>query len=243
MKLFFKKLIPKLWFKVYSEFKKRNKTAEEVFTEIYKKGYWGKNNVESAYFSGTGTHDVNTLKYIDTLCDFIQKHNIKSAFEIGCGDFSIMKKVLQNVKVDYTGADIVRSLVAHLQQTYKNEKTNFFHLDAIRSENYPDADLCVIRQVLQHLTNAQISQILQKTKKFKYVIVTEHLPVNPTILNGDKSLGGYIRLQNTKTSGVFLDAPPFSLKCETILSYAKDDEDLNGKIIPALMVSSLVVNN
>lgn len=243
MKSFIKKAIPKSWFRAYSEFKNRKKSAEEVFTEIYQKGYWGKSKEESLYFSGTGTHDSNTLKYVDTLCDFIQKHDVKSVFEIGCGDFSIMKKVLQSVEVDYVGGDIVCDLITHLKKTEANERTHFIHLDAIKSDEFPNADLCVIRQVLQHLTNEQIAQILRKTKKFKYVLITEHVPVNPKVLNGDKSSGGYIRLQNKKTSGVFLDAPPFSLKCETILSYRKDDEDVNGKIIPALMFSSLITNN
>ena len=74
------------------------------------------------------------------------------------------------------------------------------------------------------------------------MVITEHLPVNPQVLNGDKSLGGYIRLQNTKASGVFLDKVPFNLKYYTILSYRKDDAGFDGKIIPAVMVTSLVIN-
>ncbi|HTN21911.1 MAG TPA: class I SAM-dependent methyltransferase [Pelobium sp.] len=242
MKSALKKLIPKAWLRGYAELKNANKSAEEIFTEIYKKSYWGKTDGEQ-YFSGTGTHDQNTLKYVEVLVDFIHENNIKSVFEIGCGDFFIMKQILQQVDVDYIGADIVADLITHLQENHGNEQTNFIHFDATEAENYPDADLCVIRQVLQHLSNSQIQKILLKTKKFKHVIITEHVPANPEVINGDKSLNGYIRLQNAKTSGVFLDAPPFALKCETILSYSKDDEDLNGKIIPALMVSSLVVNN
>ncbi len=241
MKRFLKSLIPKSWMHRYATFKNRNKSAEQVFTEIYKKNYWGKTE-DAQYFSGTGTHDVNTEKYIDTLTDFITEHNVKSVFEIGCGDFSIMEKVLANSAVVYTGADVVADLIVHLQEKHGDKQTNFNHLDAITSEPFPNADLCVIRQVLQHLSNAQISQILQKTKKFKYVMITEHVPVNPEVLNGDKSAGGYIRLQNIQTSGVFLEAPPFNLKCKAILSYAKDDEGFDGKIVPSLMVTSLVVN-
>lgn len=236
-----KSLIPKSWICGYAAIKNRNKSAEQVFTEIYHKEYWGKSTEANGYFSGTGTHDANTLKYVDLLTDFIRKNDVKSVFEIGCGDFSIMKQVLSNVKVNYTGADVVADLIAHLQETHGDKKTEFIQLDAIACRAFPNADLCVIRQVLQHLNNVQISNILEKTNQFKYVIITEHVPVNPEMLNGDKTLGGYIRLQNAKTSGVFLDAPPFSLKCKTILSYRKDDKDLKGRIIPAVMVSSLVV--
>jgi SAM-dependent methyltransferase len=241
MKSALKKLIPKAWLRGYAELKNANKSAEEIFTEIYKKGYWGKTD-DTKYFSGTGTHDENALKYVEVLTEFIRTNNIKSVFEIGCGDFSIMKQILQQVDVDYIGADIVAGLITYLQENHGNEQTNFIHFDAITAENYPDADLCVIRQVLQHLSNSQIQQILLKTKRIKYVIITEHVPVNPEVLNGDKSLGGYIRLQNAKTSGVFLDEAPFNLKCKTILSYAKNDEGFDGKTVPALMMTNLVVN-
>lgn len=242
MTLVLKKFIPKDWLRRYTDFKNIGKSTEAIFTEIYKKGYWGKLDGKK-YFSGTGTHDENALAYIDMLINFIQKNNVKSVFEIGCGDFSIIKQVLFQADVDYTGADIVADLVAHLQENHSDEHTNFIHFDAISAENYPSADLCIIRQVLQHLSNSQIQQILEKTKKFKYVMITEHLPAHPKEFNGDKTIGGYIRLQNIKTSGVFLNKAPFDLDCKTISSYAKDDEDVNGEIIPALMVTSLVVNN
>ena len=242
MKPYIKKFIPKVWLKYYLEQKNKNKSAETIFTEIYKKAYWGKTE-HTPYFSGTGTHDVNTAEYIEMLNQFFKEKNINSVFEIGCGDFSIMKQVLAQRNVSYLGADIVADLVAHLQTTFGNEQTQFIHFDAITSKSYPNADLCIIRQVLQHLSNAQIQQILQKTKQYKYVIVTEHVPVNPQLINDDKNVNGYIRLQNSQISGVFLDAQPFSLNCKTILSYAKDDEDSNGKIAPALMVSSLIVND
>lgn len=242
IKRLIKKILPNVWIRHYVSLKNKNKSAEAIFTEIYKKGYWGKTE-GVAYFSGTGTHDENTIKYIDILVNFINKNNIQSVFEIGCGDFSITKKVLHQVDINYTGADIVANLIVHLEKNYGNKKNNFIHIDAIEAKNYPNADLCIIRQVLQHLSNDQILQILQKTKKFKYVIITEHIPAHPEEINGDKNLGGYIRLQNAKKSGVFLDKAPFSQNCDIILSYQKNDEDRNGRIVPALMVTSLIKNN
>ncbi len=242
MKTVLQRFVPNYLMRYYAKIKNSNKSAEAIFTEIYKKDYWGKAD-GAEYFSGTGTHDENVLKYIDAVVGLIGTNNIKSVFEIGCGDFSITKQVLNQVDVEYTGADVVADLVLHLQKKYGNEKANFIHFDAIIAQNYPDADLCIIRQVLQHLSNSQISQILKKTRKSKYIIVTEHVPVEPREINGDKTLGGYIRLQNNKTSGVFLGETPFNLDCETILSYAKNDLDCDGNIIPALMVSSLLTNN
>ena len=175
MKPIIKKFIPKIWLRYYADAKNKKKGTEDIFTEIYKKNYWGKNDADT-YFSGTGTHDKNITKYIDFLKHFIKDNNIKSVFEIGCGDFSIMQQVLLEADVDYTGADIVADLVLHLQQNFSAIKTNFIHIDAISSNNYPDADLCIIRQVLQHLSNPDIQQILQKTKRYKCVVVESSSP-------------------------------------------------------------------
>ncbi len=155
MKSLLVRFVPKAWLKKYAEFKNANKPAESIFTEIYEKGYWGKAK-DAKYFSGTGTHDENTLTYVDILTEFIHKKNIKSIFEIGCGDFSIMKQVLRQADVNYTGADIVAGLVSHLHENFGTEQANFMHFDAIDSNDYPNGNSCIVRQVLQHLSNAQI---------------------------------------------------------------------------------------
>ncbi len=223
--------------------KNRNKSPEEIFTEIYNKNLWGKAPDGRQYCSGFGTIDPNVEKYIEILKNFINEFEIKSIFEIGCGDFTVMKSVLSQSDIRYTGSDIVKSLIAYLTASYGNENVRFIHMDAINSEKYPVADLCIIRQVLQHLSNAQISEIIRKTKKYKFVIITEHVPLNPKHKNDDKITSGYIRLQNHNTSGVFLDAPPYSLNCKTLLSYQQDDKDYYGNRIPAFMLTSLIENN
>ena len=223
------------------DFKNKGKSAENIFTEIYTKEYWGKAKDGKKYYSGKGTSDTNTNMYFDFLIHFIKENNIKTIFEIGCGDFTIMKKVLEKSNTNYMGADIVKNLVIDLNQKYQKEKIQFISMDAINDE-LPNADLCVIRQVLQHLNNHQISLILKKIKNFKYVIITEHLPLNPVVKNGDKNMGGYIRLQNKRTSGVYLAENPFNLTTKTVLSYRSDDLNFEGKVIPAIMKTSLIEN-
>jgi hypothetical protein len=241
IKSYLKKLIPKRLLHFLFDFKNKGKSAEFIFTKIYDKNYWGKADDGNKYYSGTGTSDANSKLYIDFLITLIKKNNIKTLFEIGCGDFTIMKKVLEKSNLNYIGADVVKKLVVDLNEQSKRETIQFIHIDAINGE-YPDAELCVIRQVLQHLSNHQIAVILEKTKKFKYVLVTEHLPLNPIIKNGDKNTGGYIRLQNKKTSGVYIEIKPYYLTAKTVLSYRSDDKDVDGKIIPAIMRTSLIEN-
>ena len=243
MKNIIKKLIPRGVKRIYISIKNRKKSPEEIFTEIYNKNLWGNAPNGRQYCSGLGTTDSNTAKYIEILTNFINEFEIKSIFEIGCGDFTIMNSVLNQFDISYSGSDIVKSLIEHLSSSFGNENIKFIQMDAVNSEKYPVADLCIIRQVLQHLSNEQIAEILGRIRKYKYVIITEHLPLNPTHKNVDKDTGGYIRLQNRNTSGVFLESPPFSLNCKTLLSYRHDDKDYYGNIIPAVMLTSLIENN
>jgi len=241
VKKIIKQLLPKSAFRILQAYKNKHKSTETIFTEIYEKKLWGTAVDGRKYCSGAGTTDDNAAQYITVLQNFIQQKNIQHIFEIGCGDFSIMSAVLAPFNnLQYTGADIVKNVVTHLNSTYANEQIQFIHMNAIEGTQYPKADLCVIRQVLQHLSNQQILDILQKLKPYQYVIITEHIPLHPQIKNGDKSANGYIRLQNRQTSGIFLDAPPFSLLCQPLLSYRYDDVDHQNQTIPGLMLTQLV---
>jgi hypothetical protein len=51
----------------------------------------------------------------------------------------------------------------------------------------PDGDVCLIRQVFQHLSNAEVNEVLRKLNKFKKVYITEGYPVEESSrLNPDK---------------------------------------------------------
>ncbi|OAQ40444.1 hypothetical protein A5893_05710 [Pedobacter psychrophilus] len=241
IKNYLKNLIPKGLLHFIYDLKNKGKSAENIFTKIYDNNYWGKAENGRKYYSGSGSSDENIKLYTNFLIDFIIEKKLKTVFEIGCGDFTIMEKVLKETDVNYIGADVVKKLITDLNDQNQKENIHFIHINAV-NDNYPIADLCIIRQVLQHLNNHQISIILQKAKKFKYVLITEHLPLNPMVKNGNKNMGGYIRLQNKKTSGVYLESNPFSLTAKTVLIYASDELDFRERIIPAIMRTSLIEN-
>ena len=66
----------------------------------------------------------------------------------------------------YAGCDVVPSLIEHLNETYGGENIEF-HCRNIVEDELPDGDLCLIRQVLQHLSNREIERILNNVKKYK----------------------------------------------------------------------------
>jgi hypothetical protein len=93
----------------------------------------------------------------------------------------------------------------------------------------PDGDLCLVRQVLQHLSNAEISKVLENVRKYKYLIVTEHYP-NPVIKmkpNLDIPHGPTVRLRYD--SAVVLDKPPFNLKNTQLLLDVEAEEETRIK--------------
>ena len=100
-------------------------------------------------------------------------------------------------------------LIAHNKTAFRAENLEFQVLD-IAAEDLPSGDCAILRQVLQHLSNAEIKSVVEKLYNYKYVIVTEHLPEVSFEPNKDIISGQGIRLK--KKSGVNITAPPFNFK-------------------------------
>lgn len=226
-----------------SDILNRNRSNKEIFSKIYDTHQWGGEGGED-FYSGEGTYFKDIQVYIDAVYSFIKENNVKTVCEIGCGDFNVTGALLKRVDVDYTGLDVVPSLIDHLNKNYQTEKIHFLCLDASSPKaKIPQVDLCIIRQVLQHLSNKSILKILENTKHIPNLLITEHLPVNPGEINGDKVTNGYIRLQNKIPSGVYLDQAPFSkIIKKDLLNLPLDDKNHIGEIIRAKLVTSWVVN-
>lgn len=186
------------------------KTTREVFSKIYKNGRWG---VVDKYTSGSGSRTENIIDpYIDVVTEYIKKYqgNYLTIVDLGCGDFNIGKNFV-NYCDQYIAIDIVPELIEHLKEKYNYPNVEFKCLDII-SDVLPNGNICIIRQVFQHLSNAEILKILPKLKEYDVIIVTESQPkyLENTIPNKDIIHGSGTRL--LKNSGVFLDKPPFNLK-------------------------------
>ncbi len=203
---------------------------KEVFDLIYKNKYWNDTTNLNDFSSGLGTENINTEKYILYLNNFIVSHNINSIVDIGCGDFKIGKKICEKNKLlKYNGVDVSGIITENNNKLYANENINFKCIDASK-EDLPFADLCCIRQVLQHLNNNDISNILNKLKQFKYVLVSEHLPIDEFLIekNKDKLTGPDIRLYDG--SGVYISEYPFNIPCKEVLTYREDVDYIKSEI-------------
>lgn len=190
----------------------RSKPIKEVFTNIYAAHQWG--GEEGNYCSGSGSNAAHASRYAAAVNLLIKSKGIETVVDLGCGDFTVGKAISKS-GIRYIGIDIVDGLIKRNQEKYSNNRTEFMCLDIV-ADTLPEGDLCMIRQVLQHLSNAQIASVLEKTRKYRWVIVTEHYPapfVN-VCLNIDKPHGPDTRLLDD--SAVYIDRPPFNVRTESI---------------------------
>ena len=190
--------------------------TKDVMEQIYDQSLWG--GKEFDFYSGIGSHDPIMVNiYVKTVTDFLKSHDHKMTIcDIGCGDFNIGQHIFKYSK-KYFAIDIVEELIERNKIKFKTKNLEFLCLD-IANEVLPKADVIIIRQVLQHLSNNEIQQILNRLKTCKYIILTEHLPVGDFIPNTNKIASQGIRLK--QQSGVDILSAPFNfqVKKEDVLN-------------------------
>lgn len=229
MKKLLKSFLPDEWAVNYRKInsfllhkKNKNKTTLEVFSEIYSKNLWGEPNKSGEFYSGPGSEGIYADKYVEKINSFIKSlgNNNFNVIDLGCGDFRIGERIAKENNINYIGIDIVPELIERNKNKYKDNNIKFLCLDIV-SENLPNGDICLVREVLQHLSNSEIEKILEKLKKYKYIFVTESHPLKIIKYNEDKPHG-----QDTRAnygSGVYLDKPPFNIPdIERVMSIPRD---------------------
>ncbi|EAR03000.1 class I SAM-dependent methyltransferase [Maribacter sp. HTCC2170] len=196
--------------------------TKKAMEQVYEMKLWGDN--KSDFYSGEGSHSSELVNpYIQVLTTFLTafEHPIVVC-DLGCGDFNVGKALVKHTK-KYVAIDIVPDLIEHNKEKFKKENLEFHCLD-ISTDNLPKADCAIVRQVLQHLSNAEVQRIIKKLTYFKYVVLTEHVPQGDFEPNKDIISGQGTRLK--KRSGINLLAPPFYLNIkekEQLLSVESND--------------------
>lgn len=177
--------------------------VEEVFAEIYASGRWG----GETYHSGSGSRQVPAARYAAYVRNLIRSTGARTAVDIGCGDFQVAGQFVDELD-GYHGVDVVREIVDRNTARYGTDAITFRVLDAATGD-LPPADICLVRQVLQHLSNQQIAAILGRCAGYPLVVVTEHWPATRAqrLSNVDKPHGPDTRLD--QGSWVDITAPPF----------------------------------
>jgi SAM-dependent methyltransferase len=229
----FLRIYVKVWVKRRRKYNAR-KSITEIFTGIYSANEWG--GAPGEFYSGPGSEDPSVSLYAGIIKAFINSHQITAVVDLGCGDFKVGRQ-MQVPGVRYFGVDIVQALVDRNQGQFGSDSISFRCLDIIK-DRLPDAELCLIRQVLQHLSNEEIKLILDNVKKYRYVIITEQrLPAYMKIVpNKEKPHGPDTR--SIDNSCVYLDRPPFNVKISEVLldMEAQNYEYFKGERLVTLLI-------
>jgi SAM-dependent methyltransferase len=182
--------------------------TKDAMEQVYEMKLWGGNT--SNFYSGAGSHDPEMVHpYVAILISFlISFKSPLTVCDLGCGDFNVGKELIKYTK-KYVAVDIVADLISYNKEKFKEENLEFHCLD-IAVDDLPSGDCALLKQVLQHLSNAEVQRIVNKLTDFKYVILTEHVPYGDFTPNKDIISGQGIRLK--KQSGLNVLAQPFNFK-------------------------------
>lgn len=180
--------------------------TKDAMQQVYEKNFWGGDS--SDFYSGPGSHRPEIINpYIEVVASFLTSFESPlTVCDLGCGDFNVGKELVKHTK-KYIAVDIVPELIARNKEKFKEDNLEFHCLD-LAVDSLPSGDCVLLRQVLQHLSNAEVQSVVSKLAAYKYVIITEHLPDGDFTPNKEIISGQGIRLK--KQSGVNLLAPPFN---------------------------------
>jgi SAM-dependent methyltransferase len=181
-------------------------TAAQVFAKIYQHNVWG--GEEGEYYSGVGSHAPSAVgPYLQAVGNYLNLLSPKPVVvDLGCGDFSVSRHLVPFAS-RFIGCDVVREIIRQNRRSFPG--VEFRGVD-IAFDRLPEGDVCIVRQVFQHLDNRRVSAALRNMMaKYDTWIITEHLPVGHFEPNLDMVIGAGVRLYDTR-SGVVLTAPPFN---------------------------------
>ena len=189
-------------------------SVRDAFADVYRNKAWGEAEGEE-FCSGFGSDDDFGKPYAEWVTRFAAQRNIRKIVDLGCGDFRVGRRICAAYQGEYIGVDVVPDVVEYNQYRF-GSKTVAFHCANIIEDELPAGDICLIRQVFQHLSNPQIKVVLDRCRMYAYLLVTEDVYVGPRMRpNVDKPHGADNRFYDR--SGVYLDLPPYSLPTKTVL--------------------------
>ena len=138
------------------------RTHKEIFTEIYDKNVWGG--------SGGGSTPENTVEYRAFIQKFLKDYKIQSVVDYGCGDWSF-SRLMDWSGVHYIGYDLVESVIMRNRRLYSTGGVTFACKHEEVLKEFPP-DLMIVKDVLQHWSNEEIDEFLQRYDWVPLILIT-----------------------------------------------------------------------
>jgi SAM-dependent methyltransferase len=156
-------------------------SVQERFEDIYAQNIWGSG-------SGEGSLPTHTKGYARFLQHFIRDNRITSVVDLGCGDWQF-SRFIDWSGVRYHGFDIARPVIEQNRRLYARVGVNF-DVSPEQFDQLPDADLRIVKDVLQHWSNAAIERFLPTLKRYPFALLTNCAP---------RVVGGFGRIRQRRT--------------------------------------------
>lgn len=147
----------------------------KAFTKVYEECHWGDNKSEEYKgSSGDGSSiEYNLGTYIPFIRAFFKTRNINSVVDVGCGDWRCGELIYRNLHIDYTGVDAYEALIERHKKQWAQH--TWLHLNGYADRaQLPEADVLLLKDVIQHWTTAEIYTFLDDitaSKKYKYILI------------------------------------------------------------------------
>jgi SAM-dependent methyltransferase len=186
----------------------RNASNAEIFSTVYEREHWGLEK-GAGFDSGDGSRDPAIVTpYVDAVRTFLTSLESKpDVVDLGCGDFNVGRQI-RPFAARYIAGDVVPALIEHNRTLPDATDVDFRCLDIAR-DPLPEGDVVTIRQVLQHLSNADVTQVVGKLAQYQHAIITDHQPPGAFTPNVDIPSGPHIRVGIG--SALDLTKAPFNL--------------------------------
>ena len=150
---------------------------QTTFSDIYARGVWRGG-------SGAGSDVANALLYAAYLQHLIRQRGTGRIVDLGCGDWRFTKHIDLG-DCDYIGVDIVSDVVARNTATHGTARIQFVCADVTTFQS-PSCDLLLCKDVLQHLSHANVAAVLARLTTAKTALLTNDFhPVNRDCNDGD----------------------------------------------------------
>ena len=203
-----------------------HQTPLEVFSAVYRDKLWSAG--ESIDFSsGTGSHEERIVRpYVESVRAFLGELGGETdVVDLGCGDFTVGAR-LRDAAGRFVACDVVPALIERNRHMFAALRVDFRCLDIV-ADRLPPGDVVFLRQVLQHLSNAQVGAVLGKLSAYQWAVITEHIPKQHDFRpNVDKPIGPGTRLRSA--SGIAVTRAPFhfAVRGERTLCAIEDEVGL-----------------
>jgi len=153
------------------------------FSAIYATGVW-QTGMADQPLSGRGSSLEATEALRNNLQATLDRLGSRTLLDIGCGDLTWIRQL--QLRQDYVGIDIVPSVVEMNRSTLPTAE---FHCLDATTDDLPEADTILCREVLFHLSFADgqklIANICRKPRKWLICTTDSETSVNADIESGD----------------------------------------------------------